>query len=423
MQIKGLSDQSGRLYAEREQRFNDIVALKKPDRVPVIPLMVHYFPTRIKCISNRDAGYGDAVRYSATKEADLAFGWDFAVPNRLLSSQGLEALGTLQVRWPGGDLPDDAAFQFVEHDWVAEDEYDEFLADPDHFTLTKLLPRIATAFSGFGQTEFPPLHWLSNAYSLLYMGATLVAEPAMRRTLEALLRLADAADANNAALSAHIGEMAALGYPYAFHASSAAAFDQVAAFLRGLMGSSLDIYRRPDKLLAAVEMMHPSSVGAAIAVARTSGNPRVFVPMHMGADNYMSEEAFEKFYWPTLVQLVDALIAAGLTPILLFEGNYTSRLKYLAQLPAGKIAGHFDQIDRKRFKEMCGDVMCFWGNVPASLLCTGTPQQVKDDVKRLLDMFGDTGALIIDSNLGIPDEALPENVMALREAVDEYGSL
>jgi hypothetical protein len=423
VQMKSPSDKAPTLYAAREQRFNDIVALKKPDRVPVIPLMVHYFPTRIKGISNRDAGYDNVLRFEATKEADLAFGWDFAVPNRLMPSQALEALGTLQVRWPGGDLPDDAPFQFVEHDWVTEDEYDEFLEDPDHFTLVKILPRIASTFAGLGQAQFPPLHWLSNAYSLVYIGSGLVAAPAMRRALEALLRLADAADANNAAMSAHIGEMAALGYPYTFHAASAAAFDQVAAFLRGLMGSSLDIYRRPDKLLAAVEMMHASSVGAALLVARMSGSPRVFVPMHMGADSFMSEGAFERFYWPTFVKMVDELIAAGLTPILLFEGNFTSRLKYLAQLPPGKIAGHFDQVDRKKFKEICGDVMCFWGNVPASLLCTGTPQQVKDDVKSLLEMFGETGALIIDSNLGIPDEALPENVLALREAVDEFGAL
>lgn len=34
------------LYAQREQRFNDIVALRKPDKVPVMPLMMHYSPTR-----------------------------------------------------------------------------------------------------------------------------------------------------------------------------------------------------------------------------------------------------------------------------------------------------------------------------------------------------------------------------------------
>ncbi len=87
------------------------------------------------------------------------------------------------------------------------------------------------------------------------------------------------------------------------------------------------------------------------------------------------------------------------------------------------MAAHFDRVDRKKFKEICGDMMCFWGNVPNSLLATGTPQQVKDDVKELIDLFGDRGALIIDGPGGIPDDAKLENVEALIEAVEEYGIL
>jgi uroporphyrinogen-III decarboxylase len=165
------------------------------------------------------------------------------------------------------------------------------------------------------------------------------------------------------------------------------------------------------------------TIATAIEAARASGNPRVFIPMHRGADNFMRDEDFRKFYWPGFKRLIEALIDAGITPMPLFEGGYSSRLEYLAELPAGKVAAHFDHVDRKRFKEICGEVMCFWGNVPSSLMCTGTPQEVKDDVKRLIDLFGDTGALILDGNVGIPDEARPENLHALREAVDEFGKL
>ncbi len=413
--------ESAKLYAEREKRFNDIVALKKPDRVPVVPLVTHYFPTRVKGISNRDAGYRPDLRYQCMKEADLEFGWDFAAPNGLLPSKGLDALGIRQFRWPGGDLPDDAAFQYVEREWLPEDEYDEFLADPDGYTLGKMLPRIANNLAGLGQMPLPRPYWFSNSYNLMGVAAGIVSTPPVRKALEALLRLADAAEENNMALGAHVAEMAALGYPYGWASITAPAFDVVSDHFRGLRGGSLDIYRNPDKLLATVELMQPSCVAFSVGAAQMAGNPRVFIPMHRGADNFMSEEAFEKFYWPTFRELIEALIAAGLTPVPLFEGGYTSRLKYLAELPPGKIAAHFDRIDRKKFKEICGDVMCFWGNVPASLLCTGTPQQVKDDVKELIDLFGDTGTLMIDGNLGIPDEARPENVLALREAVDEYG--
>jgi len=54
-------------------------------------------------------------------------------------------------------------------------------------------------------------------------------------------------------------------------------------------------------------------------------------------------------------------------------------------------------------------------------MCTGTSQEVKDDVKELIDIFGDNGGLIIDSTMGIPDESRPENVQALTDAVHESG--
>jgi uroporphyrinogen-III decarboxylase len=77
---------------------------------------------------------------------------------------------------------------------------------------------------------------------------------------------------------------------------------------------------------------------------------------------------------------------------------------------------------RKLFKKELADARCFWGNVPSSMLCTGTPEQVKTDVKELIDLFKDTGGLIIDATNGPPDEAKPENVQAMTDAVMEYGT-
>ncbi len=407
------------LFALREKRFDDIVALREPDKVPVIPLVTTYFPTRVKGFSNRDAGYDQPLRFRCMKEVALEYGWEFAVPNGLFTSQGLDAIGMLQVRWPGGDLPDNAPFQYVEGEYVTSDEYDELLADPQGFTVRKIFPRVGSEFAGLGQIPLPPLHWVSNGYYVQQVLARMLAAPPMRRALDALVKLADAAAVSDAAMYAHIQEMADLGYPWLWSCVSMTAFDLVSDYFRGLRGSSLDMYRQPDKLMAAIDLMRPAAIELPKGVVAMGGVPRVFIPMHRGADNFMSEETFEKFYWPSFRELIDALIEAGITPIPLFEGHYTSRLKYLAELPVGKVAAHFDFVDRKKFKELCGDVMCFWGNVPASLLCTGTPQQVKDDVKQLVDLFG--GRLMIDANLGVPDEARPENVMAMWEAVEECG--
>jgi uroporphyrinogen-III decarboxylase len=41
-------------------------------------------------------------------------------------------------------------------------------------------------------------------------------------------------------------------------------------------------------------------------------------------------------------------------------------------LPPGKVLGHFDVVDKKKAKEIIGDIICFWGNVPPGLLIAGT---------------------------------------------------
>jgi len=117
-----------------------------------------------------------------------------------------------------------------------------------------------------------------------------------------------------------------------------------------------------------------------------------------------------------------AQIDAGLTPIPFFEGDYTPRLEFLAEMPKGKVCGCFDTVDIKKAKEILGDTMCFMGNVSPQLLIIGTAQKVKDYVKMLIDTFGDNGGLIINGSAsGIPEEAQPENVRAITEAVLEYG--
>ncbi len=418
----GPSGPNAELLREREQRFNDIVALRRPDRVPVIPLVVQYFPTRIAGISNRDAGYDHAARFRCLKEATLRFDWDWAPMTGVLPSGSLEALDATQVRWPGGDLADDAPFQWVEGEYMKADEVDAFLAAPDDFTVRTLFPRIAGRFGVLGELSLPPVWWLANLYFPLAW-APLLASPPLRDLFRALAAVGDDAAALMAAMGGYMGEMAALGYPTAYVGVVIPPFDCVSDYYRSLRGSTLDMFRQPGKLLAMAEMILPTLVAQAVGAARVTGNPRVFIPMHRGAAGFMSDEQYARFYWPTFEALILALIEAGLTPLPLFEGDYTPRLKYLAELPPGKVAAHFDRVDRRAFKEICRDVLCFWGDLPGSLLVTGTPAQVKEEVKKLIAEFAESGTLMIDGANTVPDEARPENVMAVSEAAREYGVL
>jgi uroporphyrinogen-III decarboxylase len=197
-------------------------------------------------------------------------------------------------------------------------------------------------------------------------------------------------------------------------------FDQISDNLRGMKGTMLDMYRQPGKLLAACDKLLPSILEKATTDAKNSGNPRVFIALHRGAQGFMSLEQFEKFYWPTLKKYIVGLIEEDLVPCVFFEGDYTSRLEYLLELPKGKVLGHFDCTDIFKAKEVLKGHMCIRGNVPSSLLLTGTPQDIKDYCRELIDVVGKDGGLIVSPRSSI-DEVKSENLKAMVDFTREYG--
>ena len=104
----------------------------------------------------------------------------------------------------------------------------------------------------------------------------------------------------------------------------------------------------------------------------------------------------------------------------LFEGEYTSRLEIIKDIPRGKAIYWFEKVDIAKAKEILGDTVCFRGNVPVSLLHAGSPQQVKDYVKTLIDVVGRDGGLMVDCGVWF-DEAKHENVKAMVDFAKEYG--
>jgi len=406
-------------FENREKRFKDAVGLKGPDRVPVVPL-VHYYPNRIAGISNKEAIRDYSKGFGAFRDFTVKFKLDMApTPYPLVPLEPCVLLGLIQYLLPGHGLGDNAATQYVEKEYMLAEEYDEFLSSPDAFTVRKIWPRIAEALEPLANFTAP--HMILEGRSLVFAGGSLISTDSFRTFLEMLIKLSKEMALYNDAVSQYTTEMADLGFPLHCVAGARAPFDIISDFLRGLKGSVLDMYRVPDKLLQTIDYLTPDCYKVAMKSAIRAGNDRILLTLHRGAAGLMSDEQFKKFYWPSLKKVILSLVDAGLTPMPFFEGDYSPRLEYLAELPKGKILGHFDIIDRKKAKRIIGNTMCFWGNVPASMLITGTKDQVRDNVKELIDTFADNGGLIIDASVGIPDEAKPENVEAMIDTVFEYG--
>jgi uroporphyrinogen-III decarboxylase len=182
----------------------------------------------------------------------------------------------------------------------------------------------------------------------------------------------------------------------------------------------LDMYRRPNILLKACEKLLPLAIENGVNSAKRSGDKYVFIPLHKGLDGFMSPDQFNKFYWPTLRELMVALINEGLIPSPFWEGNCTSRLECMKDIPAGKAVYRFEATDMVKAKDILGDRVYIRGNVPISILATGTPDDVRSCCKKLIDYAGRDGGFIMDSSAGVTD-ARPENVKAMFDFTKEYG--
>jgi len=184
----------------------------------------------------------------------------------------------------------------------------------------------------------------------------------------------------------------------------------------------LDIFRQPKKVLAAAEKFVPIEIETGVRSATASGCPVVMMPLHKGADAFMSRKNFQTFYWPTLKAVILGLIAEGVTPYMFVEGSYNQRLDLIhdPEIPAGKTMWIFDRTELREVKKHFTGWAAFGGNVPVSLMIAATPDEVTAHVKSLINDVGQDGGYILST--GAPmDDGRAENLHALIRAGKEYG--
>jgi uroporphyrinogen-III decarboxylase len=157
------------------------------------------------------------------------------------------------------------------------------------------------------------------------------------------------------------------------------------------------------------------------AAAAGADLPLCWIWMHKGSEGFMSDEQYRTFYWPFLRRAIEALVDKGVIPLVYCEGDDTPRLKYFAEVPKAKVIFHFATMDMAEAKRVLGDVACISGNLPNRLLLTGTPDDVRDYCRELIDTCGAGGGYIMDTS-ALLDEAKPENVEAMFEVTKAYGA-
>jgi hypothetical protein len=410
-------DMPGALFEERNRRLLDQVALKETDRIPFV-FGSRFWPAKFAGITFEEQMYDGDKAAMALEKALLWLEPDGYAPSLYNYGAILEALDYRLLKWPGHGTGPNATFQYLDRELMPAAEYEEYLLDPTGYYLRKYLPRVAGAFEGLARMpDFPSLsEWR-------FIGKMRAfADPALRESLRRLLEVGEHADLAARQTIAFVKRMNELGFPSMGGGFCKAPYDHITDFLRGSKGGMLDMLRNKDKLLAMIDRVGHLLLQGVVEETRAGGTPYVFIPLHWGLDGYMSPQNFNTFYWPGLRKIMLHLIAQDLIPVVLWEGNCSSRLEHIGDIPRGKAVYWFEQTDLVRAKEILGDTVCLRGNVPTSLLITGTPEEVDAYCKNLIARVGKGGGFILDGAASIPDEARPENVMAMAKSVRKYAS-
>jgi uroporphyrinogen-III decarboxylase len=118
---------------------------------------------------------------------------------------------------------------------------------------------------------------------------------------------------------------------------------------------------------------------------------------------------------------MDALINEGLICMMFAEGGYNTRLETIkSDFPKGSVIWWFDQTDMALAKKILGDTFAIQGNVPSSLMVTGSPAEVKDYCRKLIETCGKGGGYIMAAGC-IAENPKLENLQAIMETIREYG--
>jgi uroporphyrinogen-III decarboxylase len=319
--------------------------------------------------------------------------------------------------WPGHGLPlNGSGVQFMEGEYMKADEYPDLLRDPSDFWIRKYMPRI------FG--SFEPLRLFSSVTNMIEVVSlnmmSIFGDPAVQEMLLKWLEVGREYQRMQNILAPIMKGGPANGFPSLTVALAKAPFDTLGDTLRGTAAIMKDMYRRPDQVLEACDKLADLTIDSVLNSPMAPNLNVIYYPLHKGADGWMSQKQFDTFYFPSLKKVMDAFINEGLIQGMFAEGSFNTRLDSIDRFPKGFTAWLFDRSDMAKAKAAIGKNCAISGNVPASLIITGSPADVKAYSKKLIEDCAPGGGYMLEAG-ALADNPKLENIRAMLEAVKEYG--
>jgi len=392
----------GTQYAERLRRYKTAMRNEKADRIPIRPFVAE-FTAKYAGYTCQEVTHDYENAFAAARQCARDFDWDAVAGNMVYVWTGLsQALGLKYYAVPGIDVSSDVGFQYREPSesdaFMKADEYDALIKDPTGFLFNVWLPRVSTEI---GTADNPKGAYRNNV-ALLKGGM-------------GMLNYFNAFGVQNRRLKEECGVVSAIS------GILKAPFDIIADKLRGYLGLCMDLFECPDKVLAACEALMPHLLETALSGADPDKNVPIAIWMHRGCVPFISHKHFDTIYWPTLKPIIEDIWARGHQVLFYAEGNWQEHLEAFAELPDGSIIYHVDKGDIFEVHRRIGHKFCLSGGFPNYLLGYGTPQEVRQCCRKIIDGVARDGGYIMDAGAIIQSDARIENIRAMTEFTREYG--
>ncbi len=367
----------------RRERVEAAIALEKPDRVPVMPLMVS-FPIRHRGMTQAEAWRDLDKAFQATRDTfDDLGGFDVLPKTNVYWPMlgGRFANAPVRNLIPGRELSEDALAQIDERELFSREDYD----------------RIAS----LGWNAFWEEHYQAMA----------------NKSLERLTV------AQNVLLERYCREKQICeeaGIPVLL----GAAVDSVLmafSLSRTLTEFTMDLFEAPDKVQAAMDASCDDLIQNALDTIAITKGQIAFIVLERGSGAIYRLELFERFEWPYLKRYVDAFVSEGIIPWLHLDTDWSLNLPYFRQLPKGKCVADLDgNTDIFKAKEILGGHMCISGDVRADILTLGKPEQIREYCQKLIDEVGRGGGFFLTTGCECQVDAKFENVKMMIDVAKTY---
>jgi len=368
------------LYQQRLQRIEKAINLEPVDRIPVVYMGVAFSPRYMGMSIAQFCNDPEAALNVTIAAMERLGDWDgINLPTTGRIHIVLSSLWLSRVGVPGRDLPPDSLWQIREAEVMTVEDYDYIIEHGWQAFLGYYLPRVVD-MAEFGET-------------MAWVGANV------GRVTETFRQHGFVVVAGGAGT-----------IPFEYFCGG-----------RSMEGFYIDLYRIPDKVKAAMDVIMPDLIQGTIMQARGSGVPRVWVGGWRAASALVGRKIWDTFVFPYYLQMVNALAENGIISVLHFDQSWTRDLERFREFPAKKCILNPDGMtDVRKAKELLGDRMAIMGDVPASLFAAGTPDDIYNYVRDLVRDVGPTG-LILCPGCDAPINTKPENMEAFLAAAHEFG--